>query len=156
MERVVESVTLRYTNRLENSDKVYRIDLIEVSEGGSTQGYKVIGFNGRYGSARLTPQVKIGTPTSYRSARAAFDELEGDKRSPSKKTPYWVESRSTPPATAVTESDMSAMSRRGSATTRTTRLPRVRDLVVPNDPPAAEEAETKPKQKKHRMDVLEF
>ena len=164
MERVVETVTLAYRDG--TSNKVYRIDLIEVREDGEPRGYLVTGFNKRRDHSNFVPQPKITIPTTLSRARAAFSELENKKCSSSYKTPYHVESRSIP-ATAETAAtirtpERSAITRRSlpaprmRTTTATTRLPDTRDTVMPDEPATEEESGVQPRQPKHRMDMLEF
>lgn len=68
MTTIVEKISLY--NQTGNSDKVYVVNLIEVSPG----SFHVIGFNGRRGTS-LTKQEKTQQPVAYRVAKDIYDKL---------------------------------------------------------------------------------
>jgi hypothetical protein len=92
--RLVEKVFLYYREGAKH-DKVYDIELRE--EDG---GFRVVGYNGRRGAPRLTPQSKTPVPVSYHSARHIFDELLYAKLN-HRKTPYQIAKRETGEATGA-------------------------------------------------------
>ena len=87
MAKIVERVRLNY--REGTSDKVYVIELTEVSPG----KYSVTGYNGRRG-AQLVAQPKTSAPVSLTEARRIFNGLERAKLN-HPKTPYKVSDRQT-------------------------------------------------------------
>ena len=109
MSKIVERVRLNY--REGPSDKVYVIELTEVSPG----MYSVTGYNGRRGS-QLVAQPKTSVPVSLTEARRIFDGLERAKLN-HPKTPYKVSKRQTnsTPAGAKQKEDASATATTASA-----------------------------------------
>lgn len=73
MTTIVEKISLY--NQTGNSDKVYVVNLVEVSTG----AYHVIGFNGRRGTS-LTKQEKTQQPVAYGVAKDIYDKLVAKKK----------------------------------------------------------------------------
>lgn len=72
MTKIVETISLY--NQTGNSDKVYVVNLVEVSP--ST--FNVICFYGRRGNS-LTEQVKTQQPVSYSQAKKVYDKVVSEK-----------------------------------------------------------------------------
>jgi hypothetical protein len=79
------------------SDKVYVVELVKVGD----QGYTVHGLNGARNAKKLVKQPKVKIPTSYASAKAAFDSLVYEKRYNHPRTRYNLEDTWEASATQV-------------------------------------------------------
>ncbi len=73
MTKIVDKISLY--NQTGNSDKVYVVNLIEVTP----SSYKVICFSGRRGNS-LVEQVKTQQPVSYSQARKVYDKVVSEKK----------------------------------------------------------------------------
>jgi hypothetical protein len=76
---IIESVTLYYKNRAENSDKVYKIRVVANPSDPPTCCYHVEYEHGRRGGT-MRAGKKNTVPVTERVARRMFDELLAEKK----------------------------------------------------------------------------